>query len=158
MVKVNSINSPGVVIQSLSASTSALVTCTTVIPEDDTIPQQTEGDEVLTLSITPKSATNLLEIIFNTNYGRSSGSGAAALFQDSTANALAAGFAINYSPSSVSLSHTMTAGTTSSTTFKIRMGGSTGGITYYVNGSSGTTNRVYGGVGATELIIKEYLV
>jgi hypothetical protein len=45
----------------------------------------------------------------------------------------------------------MTSGTTSATTFKVRAGGQGG--TTYING--GTTNRVYGGICASSMVIKE---
>jgi len=52
----------GFVVQMVSTQTGALQTDTTTIPADDTIPQNTEGFEVMTLAITLKSATNKLEI------------------------------------------------------------------------------------------------
>ena len=81
-----------------------------------------------------------------------------ALFQDSTANALAAvnspiivtGVAI---VGGVSFIHTMTAGTTSATTFKVRIGASAAGTTTF-NGSAGA--RFLGGVYASSIVITEY--
>lgn len=155
----NSINAPNAVIQKVSSSTSSLVTCTTILPLDNTIPQNTEGDEVLTVSITPKSATNNLVIDF-ISYGASSGVNifcAMALFQDTTTNSLGAAHATGTVTtqilSSFSLRHIMTAGTTSSTTFKIRCGPNTTG-SFYINGSGGTAK--YGGVSLTTLTVTEY--
>ena len=42
--------------------TGAVATGTTQIPSDDTIPQNTEGDEYMTLAFTPNSATSTLII------------------------------------------------------------------------------------------------
>ena len=131
----------------------------TAMPADDSIPQNTEGAEWITASITPTSATNRLRI--EATMGMVSGSGAidlvAGLFQDSTANALTANVISstgNFYVYPLSLSHEMAAGTTSSTTFKLRAGPASG--TMYVNGKSST--RMLGGVSAVRLRITEIKV
>ncbi len=145
--------------QCLTTSIATVVTCNTVIPIDDTIPQNTEGVEVLTLSITPSSSTSVLEIVFSgavTNDIINTGS-SVALFQDSTADALAARSSssnqFSYT-STLYLRHIMTSGTTSSTTFKIRIGPTSNNC--YVN-SDNAGNQLMGGVSSTRLTIKEYL-
>lgn len=132
-------------------------TGTTDIPADDTIPQNTEGTELMTASITPKSATNRLRIhavvqgtvSVTTNL-------VTALFQDSTANALRANYftpaGANYHLTSVLL-YEMVAGTTSATTFKVRIGCSAAGNTWAVNGN--TTNRFMGGVAGCSIVVEE---
>ena len=135
----------------------SVVTCSTLIPDDDTIPQNTEGDEVITVTITPTSATNRLRIEFNAPHIGAGGVDdiGVALFQDSTANALAAGRGRNPSRLQLSLVHEMAAGTTSATTFKIRIGGT--GVTCYVNGN-GAGARIFGGVAAARLRVTEIKV
>lgn len=147
----------GLPVQRVEATpVTALTACTTAIPADDTIPQNTEGDEVVTVSITPKATTNRLVIDFYC-FGAigSAVYSACALFQDSTANALTA--SVNFhnvgSVNQFIIRHEMAAGTTSSTTFKIRIGPSSG--TYYVNGATGGT-RLLGGVGAARLSVTEW--
>jgi hypothetical protein len=140
-----------------TSAVSAVATGTTVIPVDDTIPQITEGDQYMTLAITPVNVNSTLEIdiLFNAS---TSGGGPilAALFQDATANALAA-FIIQQATGTGGvthvLKHVMTAGTTSATTFRIRAGGTAGTLTF--NGASGV--RQFGGVMASRITIKEYL-
>jgi len=164
MANINIVDSLNPVIQIVYTSTSSLVDCSTAMPFDDTIPQNTEGDEVLTLAITPSRATNILHILF---HGFALQSALAmttqfALFQDATADALAAS-ASCYSGSNnadpggdeIILSHYMAAGTTSSTTFKIRVGPSANNS--YVNGDD-AGNRLYGGVANTILTITEFFV
>ncbi len=53
--------------QVVVTQTGAVASGTTVIPYDDTIPQNTEGDEYITRSITPKSATSklVIDVVFN---------------------------------------------------------------------------------------------
>jgi hypothetical protein len=137
--------------------TGAVATGTTVLPIDDTIPQNTEGDQYMTLAITPTSASNYLKIDICIILAHNSGTGiGAALFQDSTVNALAA--STDYSsaagsPTSINFTHWMTSGTTSSTTFKVRAGCGTVGTTTF-NGFSG--NRIFGGVASSSITITEY--
>lgn len=140
--------------------TGAVATGTTTTPADDTIPQNTEGDQYMTQAITPKSATSTLriDVVFN---GSSSVAGTntstLALFQDTTANALAAvnfahGQFANYQ---MNMTYFMTSGTTSSTTFKVRVGCNAAGTTTF-NGYNG--GRYYGGVYASSITITEYFV
>lgn len=128
---------------------------TTTIPVDDTIPQNTEGDQLVTVSITPIATTNRL-VIRGQIFCAPSASAVAtvALFQDSTASALAVS-AMNLGStgekSVIDIYHEMAAGTTSSTTFKLRAGPSSG--TLYINGDGA---RKYGGIAACRLSVEEY--
>lgn len=130
---------------------------TTIIPYDDTIPQNTEGTEILTVTITPKSATNLLKIVFS-GFGATANNNrdiVTALFQDSTASALNASATISSTaddPKPLILEHSMVAGTTSATTFKIRIGPATA-TTVRLNGTSAA--RRFGGVSAATLTVQE---
>ena len=129
---------------------------TTVIPLDDTIPQQTEGEQIITNVITPKDASNSLVIECSGYFGSSTNNTCTmALFQDATANALAATsetVAASNHVFSLNLRHEMLAGTTSATTFKIRIGPTSG--TMYANGIG--TGRIFGGLANVRLRITEY--
>jgi len=144
------------VIQVVNTMNGAVATGTTIIPQDDTIPQITEGTEFMTLAITPTSATNKLKIDVVVNgAGSASNSWIIALFQDATANALAAtncNMAANNVNTYSGLSHFMTAGTTSSTTFRVRCG-TVGAGTFTFNGA--LSARIFGGVIATSITISE---
>lgn len=152
----NGTGGSSVVVQVKNTQTGAVATGTTTIPADDTIPQNTEGTEFMTLAITPTSATNKLRIDVVLQGSTSVLTGAiAALFQDTTANALAAiGVTVPGNTYTVELhfTHYMTAGTTSATTFKLRAGGSSAS-TFTFNGSSG--GRLWGGVMASSITITE---
>ena len=127
---------------------------TTVISQDDTIPQNTEGEEIITVAITPKSAANRLRITANIPmYEITAGQAAIlALFQDSTASAVAVSI-LNAIIGSVQITYEMAAGTTSSTTFKLRVG-PTGAATVYINGGS-SPSRLFGGISAVRLRVDE---
>lgn len=137
---------------------SAVATGSTTIPSDDTIPQNTEGDQFMSLAATPTVAANVLVIKHQGNYASSNTGGnmTVALFQDSTAGALSAAFSGRDGAAGGTargvLEHTMRAGTTSSTTMKIRAGnGATGGKTF--NGVAGA--RFYGGTMSSVLSVEE---
>ena len=149
--------SGGKVIQVVTAGTSAVATTTTTMPSDDTIPQNTEGAEIETVSITPTSTSNILYILVTAMISGPSDDQqiVCALFQDSTADALAAVHSEGASGARlqpVNLHHSMTAGTTSATTFKVR-GGSSAGGTVTFQGAGGS--RKFGGVGYSRITVME---
>ena len=146
----------GKVKQMVSTVTGALATGTTIMPRDDTIPQNTEGDQYMSLAITPTSATNnlLIKVVWNGACSATSIQ-SLGLFQDTTANALAAAFVYASASNTaiqVVLNHTMVAGTTSATTFKVRVG-SNGASTTTFNGEAGA--RIFGGAMASSIVIME---
>ena len=113
---------------------------TTTVPLDDTKPQNTEGNEWMTVSITPTNASSIL--LVETELTLSNTIGAltvTSLYQDSTADALrtCAEFIIASTITTVRCAYEMTAGTTSSTTFKVRSGMTSAG-TLYFNSYAGT--------------------
>jgi hypothetical protein len=152
----------GSVVQVVNVMSGAYISCGTAMVADDSIPQNTEGDEVMTLAITPKSATNKLRIdvvVVGLTPGVN-GNSQTALFQDSTANALAAALNPGYSAGTsgsgslgtCSFTYYMTSGTTSATTFKVRVGPNAGGPFYF---NSNTSSALLGGVMASSITITE---
>ena len=148
----------GAVLQVVNYQTGTLSTGTTTIPNDNTIPQNTEGTEFMTLAITPKSAANKLKIVVTAVISISTGQvGCVALFQDSTANAIAAvsNSVVAVNSQTITFTHYMTSGTTGSTTFKVRIGpGAAATVSF--NGIGGT--QVLGGVCASSITIEEIQV
>ena len=112
----------------------------------------------MTLAITPTNTNNTLviEVIFFGGGTVTNGTELqVALFQDSTADALAAvsgTIPAAARTTSIPLVHTMTAGTTSATTFKVRAG-MNGSDTTTFNGQGG--GRLFGGVAASSIVITE---
>lgn len=148
----------GAVIEEQDTAPSAVATGTTIIPIDDTNPQNTEGDQYMSVSITPKSTTSKLVIQILAMVANSAISPyiAGALFQDSTANALNAVVgrtALASDPLMLSLTHPMLAGTTSATTFKFRVGGGAAGTTTF-NGQVG--GRFFGAIPKSSMVITEF--
>jgi len=73
-----------------SAIQTALTTLGTILPLDNTISQITEGDEFLSVAITPTNASSILRITVTALVGCASANTnvSIALFVDATANAL----------------------------------------------------------------------
>ena len=149
----------GKLVQAVNYETGAVATGSTIIPYDDTIPQNTEGDQYMSLAITPTSASNNLIIHVHINVASSTYAQIiAALFQDSTANALAVAVSpitvltANFLSRSFDLIYKMTAGTTSATTFKIRIGPHTA-ATLTFNGEGGA--RLFGATFISSITILE---
>lgn len=148
---------PGGVIQVQLNQTGAYASGTTQLPMDDTIPQITEGDQYMTQAITPGSAANALAV--ESMWIGSSGVSAqftVALFQDATANALAATAhtSADEDYQLYPLDHMMLALTSSSTTLRIRAGANGAGTTEF-NGRSG--GRQLGGVMGSYLKVSEVM-
>lgn len=149
--------SVGKVVQIVRVQSGALATGTLTIPYDDTIPQITEGNEFMTLAITPTATTNILKIdvVGNGGIGNDGSHWMVALFVGTTANALAADAAHNdiSSMMNVKFTHFVLAGVTSELTFRVRIGGNEAGTTTF-NGGAGA--RRFGGVSSSSITITEY--
>ncbi len=151
---------PGQVVGWKRSEDGAVNTTTTALPNDDTIPQNTEGGQFLTTSYTPSSAANLLNVSMQMNLAHAT-TGiqmGMALFRDSTANALAAvqgrhtaGLTLNVP---YNINHSVIAGATTSTTFNGRGGGDTG-ATVTFNGVGG--GRLFGGVMNSYIEVREIM-
>lgn len=127
-----------------------------VIPGDDTIPQNTEGTQIISQSYTAKSATNLLRLIFRGEASVDAVSGASvAIFQGAGVNAIKASVvsisAANYVQEIVCIAE-IVAGSTSAQTFAVRAGPGAGNLRF--NGPA--SGRYFGGTMAASLTIEEY--
>src|SRR5688572_6275124 len=147
----------GTLAQVVYDSEATYTTLDTILPLDNSIPQNTEGDEILTVTITPTNASSLLEIKFSGSFGSSSARCSAALFVDSTAAALNAnGATISNTGqmNTIAFNHVLTAGSTTARTYKIRAGSDVA-TDCFLNGDS--VSRQYGGIAAAFLIVTEIL-
>ena len=138
----------GDILQTIMNTDGAVATGTTTVNVDDSIPQQSaEGFSVMTASITPTSAVNLLKTTTKTNFATSASARVVTiLYEDSVADALAA--TAEYVNDTGTLRHgeltyIQSAGTTSATTHKIYLGPSTA-ATVTFNGQGG--GRIFAGV------------
>ena len=147
----------GKLLQQVNTQTGAVATGTTIFPEDDSIPQNTEGDEYMTLSITPKSATSVINIEAHVFYSNTNSTRAGlGLFKDSDADALA--FTSNFiddltSMSNMQVFYSETSGNTTARTYKVRCGNIQTAGTFTFNGQGG--NRKFGGTVLSTIRILE---
>jgi len=145
------------VVQVVNTQTGAVATGTTIMPWDDTIPQITEGDQYMTLAITPNNASNILviQVVIFFSAGVQ-GVWNASLFVGATANALATTsfyMATVGAPVTLPLMHKVVAGVTTELTFRVRAGMNEAGTTTF-NGAGGA--RRYGGAATSSITITEY--
>lgn len=120
-------------------------TGTTVMPADNTIPQSSEGDEYITVAITPAYDDSTLIVHgLLIAYMNSTGPDplVCALFKDSETDARAA-FEVNMTGNSdrmpLPVHYSMTSGSTSEITFKLRAGrGNSNGTLMGINGRYST--------------------
>lgn len=132
---------PGTFIATVENRVTGVATGTTTVPNDNTIPQNTEGDQYMTQSLTPTSAANILQIeaVAQVTQNASGANSIMALFQDTTANALATA-ATNVTssgqPVQMKIDAAILAALTVSTAFKIRIGPDSAATTTF-NGTGG---------------------
>jgi hypothetical protein len=149
----------GKVAQVVVASTSTSAATTATIPADNTIPQNTEGAEFITATITPTNASSKLIIEFDCWVsGSTANAPVFAIFKDSQANAI-------YSTISrvlgadvtlaVSFRCVIDAGSTSSATYKLRYGGAAAGAVTLLRTYS--TSAFFNGTSYANFTITEIL-
>ena len=145
----------GKTLQIVYAETTAASTGTTVMVNDDTIPQKTEGIEAITLAITPVSSTSRLVITGTVHFtNTAAGQRMWALFKDDGANAIWAGAKYDGDGTQLmgQIHFTEISANTTERTYKVR-GGNAGSGTNTFNGVSGA--RKYGAIPKTNLVITE---
>lgn len=147
---------PGEPVQSNWSFDGAVATGSTQIPSDDTIPQNTEGDQYMSVSIGPVCHSNILEVEALAMLSLNGiAAMTAALFVDSTANALAAATAYQDTSTQtnmIALGYRTRAGTLN--TFKLRAGAGAAATTTF-NGRSSA--RLYGGVANSFIRCREIM-
>lgn len=146
------------VLQEVYKSTGASSTGSTILPADDSIPQNDEGDEYLAADpFTPKSAKSKIRIavVFHLSTDIENTPIAAAIYKDSDADALAVGaHSCPLADEMVELTfaHEEDSGSTAARTYKVRAGiNEEGTVTF--NGADGS--RLYGGKLASSITITE---
>jgi len=152
-----SADTSGLVVGRAISTISSVVNCSTIMPLDDTIPQNTEGTEVITVSYTPIFADSILQIEAGF-FGRTSGQWMVsnALFRDSVANALTANGLYTVT-STGAFSSTIyfeeVSGNTTARVYKLRCGPHAAG-SFYINATNDGV-RYYGGVANTYIKVTE---
>jgi hypothetical protein len=153
--EIDTTPAPGSVIGSASDSYSTNENLETVIPLDDSLPQATEGTEILSASLTPSSAGSKVRVRF-CGFGATSES-SVALVAALTIDGAPAASAVAITGASgallpVSLMYEHTPGDTDTHTYAVRIGpGAAGAVR--LNGDM--LGRLFGGAAAAQLIVEE---
>ena len=147
----------GKVLQVVKSLVTTKASTSSSIPQDNTIPQNTEGTEFTTLAITPQASDSTLFIDFLVHGSLSNNNTnlTVCLFKDSAAYALQVSnnfCGTNTEMFPLMLKFAETSGTTSSVTYKIRFG-LNGGGTVYLNSDQSTD--VYSTAQSSVFIITE---
>ena len=138
------------------AETGAVATGTTLVPKDDTIPQNTEGDQYLSIDYAAKTTTNRVKVEVKLSIAsNATGYMAVSLFNGG-ANALAT--AAKYlgtanAVTDITLMYEYTPASTATLTYTVRAGLNNANTTT-LNGEGGA--RLYGGVLLSNIAITEF--
>jgi hypothetical protein len=128
----------------------------TLMPYDDSTPQNTEGDEALTVAITLASASNRVRITVSGFGVANSSRICCALFRDSVANALVAwavSAAGNDTEKAIDHVFEYAPSLSGAVTFKLRVGPDTADGIVRLNGN--LAGRAFGGVAAVKMVVEE---
>lgn len=146
---------PRLIGTTISATTGAAST-TITIPNDDTVPLITEGQQFLAVSHTANAVGNTLKFKIVIHSGISSGWGACALYRDRKSAAYAWGKPHDTTSvlSSLYIEFITTINTTNALGWSVRCGTTSAG-TFSFNGLTGST-RLFGGALESYLRVEEY--
>jgi hypothetical protein len=144
----------GLAVQVQSAAYTTYNNTNTAVPFDDSIPTNSEGLEILSLSFTPRYATSKIKIDIDVFLGAGAAgiAAAAVLLIDGTAvKATSTSIPAN-NVAGLTFGYIYQPGDASARTFSCRVGPSAGG-TLYINGSNST--RIFGGISQCRLTATE---
>ena len=146
---VNSINSPQPIISFNYATYATQTSTASAIPIDNTIPQKAEGTEIMTVTMTPSTSTNLIFIKAGVNTSATYNIGLA-IFQDATNDALSASVGdCVFGHETITCAYTGVAASINARTYKSNYG----------KGVANTSiNAVFGGVMISYMYVEEYLL
>lgn len=145
-----------VVLQSAYATYTGYAAITNTIPVDDTVPTSTEGTEILSVSITPQSATSRIRLHVNGMMGcTATVSVVASMLVHGESSAFASMMSYGHTathPHAITLTAHHEPGSTAPITYKVRLGVISG--TMRPNGNS--SGRLFGGTAKWTLTAEEY--
>jgi len=137
----------GAALKVIQATLSTNQTVTAAIPSDNTIPQITEGTQILSQAITPPSSSDKILCRVNVPYSSNTAIRVGvALFRTGNSNALAAVEGQSGNSGMISFEYLDSPASASEQTYSIRVGNTDGASTVGINGqASSAGTRIYGG-------------
>lgn len=155
LIADGSLSPTGAVVNSVTATYATNANLTTILPGDDTIPTSSEGTEILSASITPKTTTNKLRCRFS-GFGTTAANTytfVGALYQGTTCIDFALLFpSVANQTLQMVMEAEYTPGVTTSQTISVRIGPGAAG-TVRMNGT--TAARFGGGSANCTLVVEE---
>lgn len=146
--------SPGGELQIQTATVATYSNITTTIPQDDTIPQSSEGSQIVSVNITPTTTTSRIVITATIPItGPVAGKVTLALFNGGVNAVAAVGTVTANTIGVVNIAFEFFPGSTTPLTLSARLGEDSGG-TIYINGTSG--GRLFGGISKAFIRAIEY--
>lgn len=149
----------GTVLQTRVVTQSAWASLSQAMPFSDSVPQISQGAQIMSLWITPTRADSVLVFHFAamvaTNTG---GSINAAIFRDPVASAVAAHSvyeSIAGVMANLSFGHSEVSGSTVARSYTVRLGTTNGGYVISLNGTP--SGRIFGGTAKAQFIIQEVM-
>lgn len=147
----------GVVVDSKYAEYSAVTLLASAPAMADTIPQNTHGTEILSASITPKSATNRVRLRFQGFCVPTTGGGDVVIYAFSSLSSNALNAKAIYQVTATGRTECVlevahVPGVTTPVTYSIRIGSTAGTLTMNANAPS---SRIFGGAAKATLIVEE---
>lgn len=151
----------GLLLQFVSSMTSGAHSIALAIPSDNTIPQISEGDQVIVATITPVAATSRIRIegVFNVvEETNGSGYATACIFRDATADAIACfnGLTMEQTASAieqVKVDYILPATDTTQRNYSVRIGNGSANVLTVNTGQAGAAR--YGGTITSSLFLSE---
>ncbi len=155
-ITVGNLHPSGSVVQAVYAESNAYVKLSGQIDFDDTIPQITEGDQLLTVSITPKYSDSKVLVTFTGSVDSDPDDEVTgALFRDAVSNAVSATvIRTGGVPKVILIEYRDAPATTSAITYQVRAGTDNLSAEYSFNGTC-SGGRKLGGAQRGVLIARE---
>jgi hypothetical protein len=149
---------PGTTVQESYTAIATPSTTTALIPLDNTIPQSGEGTQIATLSLTPQSACNVIEVDAMVNVSHSVAGGViGSVFRDAASDAMSAGWAqvpTNGALAQLAIRDRMLAADTTARTYSFNIGAALAG-TLTINGIGAGPSATFGGAMKSVFLVTE---
>ena len=151
-VAFNAMQPAGSVLQTVQATNATYTTITSTIAPNDTAPTSSDGTEILSQAITPTSSANKVLVRFAGWGGANGGQHSVVVCRGATVIQTVRNTINNGDREALFCEILDSPATTSSTTYSVRIG-STSGQSFYLNGTSG--GRELGGTSKATLTLQE---
>lgn len=144
----------------LQTTYATSVDLSTQLPADDTVPQSTEGDQILSQAITPTSSSKRVRVVAAVNVARGATGtptlACVALFRDSTCiAATVVALTGTTTPAVAVIDYIDSPASASAVTYSVRVGPGSSSQSVRCNTAGGGTGRIFGGSAVCTLTVQQ---